>query len=877
MVVVTGLILVIVQVSQAQITTSITPTPGTFEQGNLGTLVDAPRVEGANTVHDITGGTRPGGGDNLFHSFDQLNVGNNNVANFLNETSLPTDNILSRVTGGDPSNIFGTIQTTGFPGANLFLLNPAGVVFGPNASLNVEGAFYTSTADLIQLGQDGFFYANLDGGTSVLTMDPPKAFGFLGENPPMLAAGSTAAILVEGLEVRNGDPVALVGRDAMAADRLVEGVAITGGTLQNPGGSVKIASVGGSQLPGVQRVSVDIDTLDAQAFNSQSEVVQDSVQLGGIKLSQGAHIDTSGEEGGTVMVRGGVLMLEGSQISANTTGSSSGPLGSEPGVGIDIQVSQGLLLNGAILQANVLGGSRDGKGITLKAGKRMEIRNFSFVRTQALAGSGSAGDINLQADTVLSPQLGFILSTALPTSTGNTGDIFVEAKGLQLEDTAAIGTPTFGAGRSGNIQVSVKGGEVVLSNAAISANTLGDGSSGNIQLTAHNVQLTDNANIQASSTGLGSPGDVTLMLTGNLDVREGASVGASSVTAPGGEVTITAQDIFITGISDSTDPRVADFTGLTTFTGVGQGGDINITADNLHVADKGLISSATSGPGNAGSVNINLTDNLFVSNQGGIISDASDLGDGGNINVGAHRTPVKISLTQNGFIAAESTSTGNDAGNAGDIELTAVDTILLDGASITTEAANASGGIIKLTAEELIRLNDSTIASSVQGDANTAGGDINLDPDFIILQNSQILAQAVAGRGGNITLIANDAVLVDSFSTLDASSALGISGSVNIQAPTKFLSGAIVPLEQQPVNVATLYGARCAAGAGGHFSTFVDSKTDSLSPTPGMFLASPLLSPSAQTVASASSPVVLTASIAPLVLGHAGAPTMACT
>jgi large exoprotein involved in heme utilization and adhesion len=136
---------------------------------------------------------------------------------------------------------------------------------------------------------------------------------------------------------------------------------------------------------------------------------------------------------------------------------------------------------------------------------------------------------------------------------------------------------------------------------------------------------------------------------------------------------------------------------------------------------------------------------------------------------------------------------------------------------------------------------DSTIESSVQGDVTTAGGDVSLDPDFIILQNSQILAKAVQGQGGNITLIANDAVLVDPFSVLDASSALGVSGSVNIQAPIQNLSGTIVPLPQDPVPVTALYGSRCVAGAGGHFSTFVDSKADSLAPTPGTFLASPFL------------------------------------
>jgi hypothetical protein len=180
-------------------------------------------------------------------------------------------------------------------------------------------------------------------------------------------------------------------------------------------------------------------------------------------------------------------------------------------------------------------------------------------------------------------------------------------------------------------------------------------------------------------------------------------------------------------------------------------------------------------------------------------------------------------------------------GNAGNIHITANGTILIDKATVTTEAAQASGGSMKLTANDTIHLVDSTIESSVQGDVTTAGGDISLDPDYIILQNSQILAKAVQGQGGNISLIAKDAVLVDPFSVLDASSALGISGSVNIQAPTKFLSGTIAPLPQDPAPDTNLYGTKCVAGVAGHFSTFVDSKADSLAPTPGTFLASPFL------------------------------------
>jgi len=97
------------------------------------------RVSPAQTLssgkvqYDITGGTRPGGGVNLYHSFGDFNVPTNNIANFLNDSGLATSNILGRVTGGNLSSIFGTIQTTSFGNANLFLMNPAGFLFGPRA------------------------------------------------------------------------------------------------------------------------------------------------------------------------------------------------------------------------------------------------------------------------------------------------------------------------------------------------------------------------------------------------------------------------------------------------------------------------------------------------------------------------------------------------------------------------------------------------------------------------------------------------------------------------------------------------------------------------------------------------------------------------
>ena len=110
-------------ISDAQVGTSITPTAGA---GNLGTTVTQ-----AGNAYNITGGTRPGNGPNLFHSFGDFSVGAGNIGNFLNTSGLATSNILGRVTGGNVSNIFGTFQTTNFGNANLYLMNPMGIVLVP--------------------------------------------------------------------------------------------------------------------------------------------------------------------------------------------------------------------------------------------------------------------------------------------------------------------------------------------------------------------------------------------------------------------------------------------------------------------------------------------------------------------------------------------------------------------------------------------------------------------------------------------------------------------------------------------------------------------------------------------------------------------------
>src|SRR5690348_10916042 len=197
----------------------------------------SPTPPTGKTQYDITGGTRPGGGANLFHSFGDFSVPNNNIANFLNNSGLPTTNILGRVTGGNISNIFGAIQTTGFGTANLFLMNPAGFLFGPNATVNVGGMVSFTTADYLRLTDNSRFNAIPGPADALLTASPVAAFGFLGSNP--------GAITVQGsqLTVTEGTGISLIGGNITIQSSTADNGPVQSAKLSAPGGQINLASV----------------------------------------------------------------------------------------------------------------------------------------------------------------------------------------------------------------------------------------------------------------------------------------------------------------------------------------------------------------------------------------------------------------------------------------------------------------------------------------------------------------------------------------------------------------------------------------------------------------------------------------------------------
>jgi filamentous hemagglutinin family protein len=329
--------------THAQVATNITasalpPCPGPC---GVGVTIVTPLPPGQGGTITITGGARPGDGPNLFHSFGRFDVGTGDIANFLNETHLPTSNILSRVTGGNPSQIYGTIRTTDFPGANLFLMNPAGVLFGPGTALDLgavtdsavrhPGSFYATTADYLNLGDaDGTspFYAD-PAQASVLSVAPVVAFGFLGPN--------AASIAIQGgnLEVPDGQTLSFIGGprvfipDPDTGVAVPSGVTMTAGRLSAPNGLIYMETV---TAPG----SIPLPTLSGNPL--------------------GSPVSFPGSENAVIYVQSGELVMKGASLLTATTGPTSG----EP-IGIDVEVAgQFTMQNASALSSSTTGEGQAG-------------------------------------------------------------------------------------------------------------------------------------------------------------------------------------------------------------------------------------------------------------------------------------------------------------------------------------------------------------------------------------------------------------------------------------------------------------------------------------------------------------------------------------
>jgi filamentous hemagglutinin family protein len=799
-----------------------------------------------NTV-EINQGTRAG--DNLFHSFTDFSVPNGTEAQFNNATDVV--NIINRVTGGNISNIDGLISANG--AANLFLINPAGIIFGEGARLDVGGSFLGSTADSLLFDDGSEFSASNPGNTPTLTINAPIGLNFRDNPQPVinrsLVTDDTGEDFI-GLRVSEDETLGLIGGD----------IAIEGGILSTLGGRIELGSVGENSTVSITPVEKGFDFSYEGVNNFQD-----------INLSTAAVVESRGENTGGIQVQGNnISLVEGSKITINTEAGQAGNL--------DVIASGSLTLDGnsaevdlgesyTDISSNIFGeATAENSKVSINTPK-LTITDGGQINAINDFGNGQSADIVITASEIGLARPFFlaedfpipsgIFAQVYEEGSGNGGNITIETDKLTLNEGALISTDTFGAGDGGNLAINATefiklNGSIDLASDAIIPSSLF-------------------ANVGAVPTATGNAGDITIN-TPNLEVKDGAQIGTSAQNSGnGGSVNIDAKSILLSGTSPLAEFRGQGISGIAINTQpsllvdeesgavlptTGNGGTLNLTAEELTIEKGAFISANTFSLGDGGNANLDVS--RLILRDGGQIGAGSLLennpvdverGAGGTLDINAtesieitgigdiNGTAVPSSI----FTLAESNGDAGDItlttdsltvsdggeinasaekqGAAGSIDINANSIDLTNGEITATTAAGEGGNITLEIADDLTLDKNSLISARAINNAN--GGNINIDTRFIIAfpkGNNDILASAEQGRGGNINItadsvfgIAERPVLSNLTNDINASSESNLDGNVIITTPEAGAIRGTTELETNVIEVEQTTDTTCAA------------------------------------------------------------------
>ncbi|MEH2035880.1 two-partner secretion domain-containing protein, partial [Nostoc sp.] len=799
---------------------------------------EASQLNQNQIINGVLGDKINGGatrGSNLFHSFSEFNIQDGQRVYFANPASI--ENILTRVTGGNASNIFGTLGVDGT--ANLFLINPSGILFGRNARLDVQGSFVGTTANGVQFGNQGIFSATNPKAPPLLTIQP-SALWFnqlnLGagiQNNSVAPAGiDPAGFNVYGLQVPDGKSLLLVGGN----------VSTDGGGLNAYGGRVEL---GGLAAPGNVNLLFNEDN-----FSLKFPL---NVTRADVSLTNKARVYVEAAGGGDITINARNLdILEGSRLSAgigrglgtpevvagditlNTTGEikiagfDSGiinlvRLGAK-GKGGNITIDSGdfSLSNGALLGASTFGQGNAGN-VTVGAKNTVSFAgNAGILTAVGLGGVGKGGNIDINAATIsltdgalLSASTygqgnagnvtvgasnavsltgnASILSTVEAEGVGKGGNIDINVATLSFTDGTLLTTSTFGRGNAGNVTVGASNA-VSLANASI-LSTVGAGSvgkGGNIDINVTTLSLTDGAQLSASTYGQGNAGNVTvgasnaISLTGNAVILSTVERGG---VGKGGNIDINAATLSLT---DGAQLRSGTNTQPT---GRGDAGNVNVLvtgavdiAGQKNDLRSGIFSLVgTGGVGNGGNITIDSGD-FSLSNGALLGASTSGQGNAGNVTVGAKNT---VSFAGNAGILSGVGLGG--VGKGGNIDINAATISLTDGALLgASTSGQGNAGNITVGASNAVSLANASILSTVEAEGVGKSGNIDINGTSLSLTDGTGLTTSTFGRGnaGNITVGASNAVSLANASILSTVGAgsVGKGGNININGTSLSLT-----------------------------------------------------------------------------------------
>ncbi len=649
------------------------------------TLPNPSQITPNGNIFIIEGGTERG--NNLFHSFQNFSLPTGLEATFNNALSI--ENIFSRVTGNSFSYIDGLIRANGT--ANLFFLNPNGLIFGPNARLNIGGSFLASTASTINFADGTQFSTTPSSIPPLLSVSTPVGLEFgnsagkiqvqgIGHNltgTPVPVTGRNPSV---GLQVPSGKTLALVGGE----------VSLEGGVLTAEGGRIELGSVGNGAInlkPSSAGWSLNYDGVSS--FKD-------------IHLSRRALADVSGLGSGSIGVQGrSILLQEGSVILLQNQGKL-------PGGTLSIKASEFLEISGTDPVARIAGSLRSetvgaGQGgnilisterLVLQAGGQINAFTFSTAPSGNITVEASDW-VQLRGVSPRDPRLFSQIST-LTFDSGKAGDITVSARQLAITGGGSLTSATLGSGAGGDVTVNATDSvelvgvePLLLAPSVVSSATFNEGNAGRLTINTSRLVVREGGRADSSTLASGAAGSVLINASDSVEVS--------------GTVTGSRNPSLVTSSANIVDEALQQLLGLSAVPS-GVAGDVTLNTGRLRVLDGASVSVKNEGTGEAGNLQINAP-SIFLENTASLAASTQS-GNGGNINI----TSKDIRLLNGSTISA----TAGGTGNGGNINMGTDTLVLLNDSQITANAFEGQGGNINIRGQSLLVSPDSAITASSQ-------------------------------------------------------------------------------------------------------------------------------------------------------------------
>ncbi|MCC2694880.1 filamentous hemagglutinin N-terminal domain-containing protein, partial [Nodularia sp. LEGE 04288] len=475
-------------------------------------------------------------GRNLFHSFQEFNIESGRGAYFTNPSGI--ENILTRVTGSNVSNILGTLGV--FGNANLFLMNPNGIIFGQNARLDVGGSFLATTANSV-LFENGLKFRTINPEVPpLLTITAPIGLG-LAKNPANIVNNAI------NLQVNPGNTLALVGGN----------ITLDGATVQTSGGRLELGGLTGEGI-----VNLHIQTSEGlQKLTSLS--FPDSVERADVSLSNHSVVKVIGENNGSIAINArNVNIMGGSTLTAGIAARQGKP---ESQAGhIKINATDKVVVDGISSPEKPSGvfnlvdkGAVGNSGNIEIHAKTVEVTNGGQLNASTL-GTGNAGKIQITAtDKVVfdgqsvygcgNACISSALSQVESEAEGQAGIIEIIAQSLIVKNKAQLSASSLGTGNAGNINIKVKDtiniNEGILS-AVVTETAKGNG--GNIEINSGSLNVFNSGQLNASTLGEGDAGNVKISASDTVSVYNHGIVSAlvrEKAEGNGGDIEINTDSL----------------------------------------------------------------------------------------------------------------------------------------------------------------------------------------------------------------------------------------------------------------------------------------------------------------------------------------------